>query len=447
MLNSHGTAFAAGGAIPKRYFLGLIGQALSGDSATYNLYVPDTVGANYDLKLALEPLASVKQYVSVVSGMEIIAAGANGGTVPAGGRVNDFHCGGVSPLLSGTKSPDSGARCYGITSDQVVAGAIGAGTTVKNVVYNCPVDFYVPGYEPAGRQYMSYSASGTPVEPVISPQQAFQSLFGNFTPTNSPPDPALLFQQKARRSVLDLVSGDTSRLMARLGAADQVRMQAHLDQIRDLEVRVAAAAPVQTATCVKPADPGADPATDLGAKYSGEVDRAKVFGDLIAMAFTCDLTRVATLMYSMFQSHMSAAPISNGQYTDDLHELGHSVRTPESVATGIRWQVAAFAGIVQKLQNTPEGAGNVLDNTVLVLLNEAGHGHDYLSAGFPDHSTHSTENMACLIAGRAGGLKPGKHIVTAKAHPARVLISAMQAAGVATTTLGEVSGTIPELFT
>jgi hypothetical protein len=448
MLDRHGEAHADGGPIPKRFFLGLIGQALSADDAPTDLYVPSVVGPSYDLKLALTPLAGITQHVSVVSGMEILAAGANGGVVPAGGRVDDFHCGGVSPLLSGVKSSDAGARCNGITSDQVVANAIGTTTTVKSLVYECPVDFYVPGYTAAGREYMSYTAANKPVTATISPAQAFKTLFGSFTaPGPAGPDPNIDFQQRSRRSVLDLVAGNTDRLMQRLGKVDQERIAAHLQQIRDLEKRIAALPPVQTQTCKKPTDPGVDPATDLNAKYSGEKDRAAIFGELVHMAFACDLTRVATLMYSMFQSHMSAAPVTGGKYTNDLHELGHSDRTADAVASGMVWQVDAFATLVKNLQNTPEGAGNMLDNTVLVLLNEAGHGHDYLVASHPDNQTHSTENMACLVAGRAGGLKPGKHIVTSKAHPAQVLISAMNAAGVAQTTLGEVSGTVPELFT
>jgi hypothetical protein len=451
MLNSHGTAYADGPAIPKRFFVGLIGQALSGDGAPTDLYVPDTVGPNYDLKLALSGLVDVKQHVQVVSGMEILAAGNNGGVIPAGGRFDDFHCGGVSPLLSGVRSNGSGATCGGPTSDQVVAAAsANATTTVKSLVFECPVDFYVPGYTAAGREYMSYSAAGKPVTPTISPQEAFKALFGNFAPPGpapAGPDPNIDFQQRSRRSVLDLVAGNTERLMQRLGKVDQDRLNAHLAQIRDLETRISALPPAQTQICSKPTDPGTDPATDLNAKYSGEQARAKVFGDLVHMAFACDLSRVASLMYSMFQSHMSAAPVTTGKYTNDLHELGHSDRTAEAVASGMVWQVSAFADLVKQLQNTPEGAGNMLDNCALVLLNEAGHGHDYSVTPVTDNQTHSTENMACLIAGRAGGLKPGKHVKTAKAHPAQVLISAMTAVGVTGNTLGEVSGTIPELFT
>jgi hypothetical protein len=54
---------------------------------------------------------------------------------------------------------------------------------------------------------------------------------------------------------------------------------------------------------------------------------------------------------------------------------------------------------------------------------------------------------ALLIAGRAGGLEPRKHVVAAGKHPAQVVLSAMNAVGLTAGALGEVSGNIPELFT
>ena len=50
------------------------------------------------------------------------------------------------------------------------------------------------------------------------------------------------------------------------------------------------------------------------------------------------------------------------------------------------------------------------------------------------------------MAGRAGGLAPGGHIVKTGTHPGRVLVSAMQAVGHSGDTLGEVTGNVPELF-
>ena len=54
--------------------------------------------------------------------------------------------------------------------------------------------------------------------------------------------------------------------------------------------------------------------------------------------------------------------------------------------------------------------------------------------------------MVQLVAGRAGGLEPGKHVDTGGAHPAQNLISCMQAVGYEGDTLGEVSGRIDALF-
>jgi hypothetical protein len=205
-------------------------------------------------------------------------------------------------------------------------------------------------------------------------------------------------------------------------------------------------------------DPGADPppggaqgvdaagantyGTNLG--YSNEEQRARVFCDLIHMAFACDLTRVASLMFTMFQSHMNMYALTG--HKCDLHEIGHN-GDPASkgtlgVSKGIAWHMKHFAYLVGKLRDTQEGAGSLIDNAAIVFLHEGGHGLD--TATGKTNSSHSTENMACLIAGRAGGLKPGKHLVAAGKHPANVLITAMNAVGVPGS-LGEVSGALPEL--
>ena len=76
---------------------------------------------------------------------------------------------------------------------------------------------------------------------------------------------------------------------------------------------------------------------------------------------------------------------------------------------------------------------------------EAGHGQQLNDATSPN-ATHSVEKMVLLVAGRAGGLAPGRHIATAQAHPGQVLVSAMQAVGYTKNTFGEVTGPLPDLF-
>ena len=452
-------------AIPLRYLIFFNGQSQGADNdAGPSQIVPATIGANYDLKSALAPLGALKSEVSVISGLKIPTASENGGMVPAGGRRDDFHVSSLSPLLSGVRSPANSASA-GETSDQTVAGFLAGATPFKSLVYRVQADWYLSVSAPYGRDMISYKTDSTnrvvPIPAQTSPAQAFQALFGNFTPPGTDPAVArqLDFDKRSRRSVLDTVIGDTQRLMPKLGAADKLRMQRHLDEIRALEVRVAAIPPPQTSVCVKPATPAADPGVgspqgvngagentytqNLG--YSNEEERARVFCDLIHMAMTCDLTRVASLQMTMFQSHLNMYALT-GQATD-CHELGHGGVPGGSVAQakGIAWHMKHLAYLIQKFKDSQEGNGNMLDNMAIASLWEGGHGFD--PGGNKQNSTHSTENMTVLLAGRAGGLKPGKHIVAAGKHPANVLVTAMKAVGYTKNNLGEVTGEIPELKT
>jgi hypothetical protein len=465
MLDGQGRAHGQG--MPKRYIVCFTGTSLGADGdPLHNDYVPSTVGANYDLKTALAPLAPVKSEVSVVSGLSIPTA--NGGPVPAGGRRDDFHVSSLSPLLSGVRSPTNTSSA-GVTSDQLVAEAIAGDTPFKSLVYRVQVGWYLSVSAPYGRDMMSYKKDGAgkvvPIPPTVSPLDAWKALFSNFTPpVGTMVDPRADLMLRARKSVLDLVAGNTLRLMPRLGSGDRQRLSRHLDELRDLERRVAAVPPPAassgTNSCRKPDSPGPDSppggaqgvdaagentyAVNLG--YSGEEERARLFCDLIHMAVACDLSRVVSLMFTMFQSHMNMYPLTG--HRCDCHEVGHNGDPARkgtlAVSEVIAWHMKHFAYLVGKLRDTPEGAGRLIDNTVLVMLNEGGHGLD--TATGRQYTGHSTQNMACLIAGRAGGLKPGQHVVADGKHPANVLVSAMGAVGAGGGALGEVSGNIPALF-
>jgi hypothetical protein len=353
---------------PKRYLVFFDGQSIGGDGdpLTSEL-VPDAVGRSYDLKTATMPLGALASEVSIVSGLKIPWAAENGGVVPAGGRPDAHHVQSLSPLLSGVKSINGTTRSEGATSDQVVAGAIAGPTTFKSLQYRVQADWYLSVSAPYGRDIISFSQGGSagamPAE--ISPQQAFRSLFGTFTPPGVDPMQAAAFDfnLRQRRSVLDLVVGHTATLVPKLGTADRQRLQRHLDELRALELRVAATPPPQTTLCMKPMDPGPDPAIgtaqpyDMTAMqngyaqndgYSGEDQRAQVFCDLIHMAMVCDLTRVVSLQMTMFQSLLNMYQLT-GQATD-LHELGHGGVSggTHAVSVGIAWHMKWYAYLINK---------------------------------------------------------------------------------------------------
>ena len=89
-----------------------------------------------------------------------------------------------------------------------------------------------------------------------------------------------------------------------------------------------------------------------------------------------------------------------------------------------------------------EGDARLLDRCGIVFVFEGGHGFDPESGEGP--TAHSSENMAAIVAGRAGGLMPLGHIVAPDEHPTRCIVSAMNAVGVPGG-LGDVPSGLPDL--
>jgi hypothetical protein len=245
----------------------------------------------------------------------------------------------------------------------------------------------------------------------------------------------------------------------------------HFDEILALELRLAELPQQSGSACQKPADPGVDPAvggdnagstsssiaTNTG--YSGEHERTRFMLDLIHMAFVCDLTRAATMQITAFQSHMNTYEISrhfdspvplDRAFQADLHEVGHNgdadFRGQLPVSLCLQWHIGHYAYLLDKLKATPEGAGSLLDNSAIVFMPEAGHGRHLNTPSDTAPRTHSVEEMVLLVGGRAGGMRPGRHIASAGAHPAQCLLGCMQAVGYEQDQLGEVQGALGALL-
>lgn len=469
---------------PRRYVLVFAGQAIGGDQwpndywmvdgvragtdeRHYGHYiVPRSLGAGFEMTTPLEPLADLREHWSIVSNLRIpySTTSAEASEVPPGGAYRDFHGGGKSPLLSGTRSTAASFTCNGPTSDQVIARGSAGATLHDSLVYRAQPSWYLSGSSYAGRQYVSYAGMGDPIEAQTSPRVAFDALFRGFMPGDRAATARADFDRRTRRSVLDVIMSRRDRLLSRVGVLDRERLTRHFDQLRDLESRIDALPPAAVGECRVPTDPGADPAVggdnsgsgsdDIrpGSGYSNETERAAIFAELIRMAFTCDLTRVATLQITTFQSHMSVLPFTSAMGTPiyaDLHEVGHNGdannRGQLAVSTCLKWHVQTYAALVRSLAETTEGSSRLIDNTVAVFTPEAGHGTQ-LNDAVTEYQTHSVERMVMLLAGAGERLKLGEHVNGMGGHPAQCLLAAMQAAGHQGETLGEVRGALSEVL-
>ena len=462
---------SAAGVAPTRYVYMFAGVSTGrkfhyADETTTDMLTPDAVGTGYDIKRALTPLEDfgVRDDVSVVTGLEL--PWGQGGSIPAGGRHVRFHAGSLCPLVCGVRSSDDAddEAATAPTSDQIVAGHIAEDTPHPALTYRVQAAYYRGSNGSGGdRGRITYrEAPGGGVEkidPIVSPRLAYESLFGGFIPPEPGANEAALRELETRRSALDIVHGATQRLLPKLGAADKQRLERHLEEVASLSARLEELELPTGGACAVPPDPGDDPPigaangngndteylTDAG--YSNEDLRAEILCDLVHMAFACDLSRVASVMMTMAQCFMNMHPLFG--YETDFHQSSHDAANNglglERLSDACGWHVKHFARLISKLRDTTDFDGSsLLDNTAVVLVFEGGHGFDPQTQ--EPAAPHSSENMAVLIGGRAGGLNAGggQHIPAAGAHPVRVVNAAMRAVGVPND-LGEVSGVIDGL--
>ncbi|HMJ56882.1 MAG TPA: DUF1552 domain-containing protein [Polyangiaceae bacterium] len=418
MFNAHGTAYAGGAAIPKR-----LGIFFWGNGVKLDRWVPATTGAGWTPSPALDPLAALKDNVSVVSGMNIKTGNERG------------HHAGCVGILSGAPMvsqphPNSGyASTFSKPSiDQIAAAAISQGTRFRSLEVG--VSRRTVSGEGTTLHYLSHNGPDSFNPPEYDPAKVFDRLFGTgFVPPSSgtpPVDPSLAL----RRSVLDAVSTDVADLKSRVGAVDRVRLDQHLTNIRSIESRLTQIPPPPppTLSCKLPVKPGSFP--DMSGKEAIE-ERMKAMSDLIAMAFACDQTRVFSLMFS---GSVGSTVFWQVGATSGHHDLTHNEAGNQPMVHDTTvFTMKQFATLLAALKAIPEGAGNLLDSCAILA-----------SSDVADGLAHSINNYPILVAGGAGGaLKyPGVHYKSAGENTSMVLFSLLKAVGLPLTEFGDGGGRV-----
>ncbi|MDQ3034013.1 MAG: DUF1552 domain-containing protein [Myxococcota bacterium] len=447
MLNENGDAYADGGALPCRYFLMHTPTALVVSGSRAEAMTPTRAGFDYDVTPVLTPLGErgVASDVSIVSGLFAPPIDA-----PGGYNV-DYHGQAVYAVMTGMRSGwlEPTWRPQALSPDQLIAQAIGERTRL-------PFLYYQLDPNPGGHQVCYEEVRGFSDEPEfvfrgitpqVSPASAYRSLVMEYVPATAP-DPRADLERRLRVSSLSYARDEITRLQGRLGAADRRTLDEHLTRMRALETRLADLTPSMGAGCADPMHPDSDPA-DLATDLPDQRARASLYVDLIEMAFACDITRTVTLGGA---SGMTGPGMRHEQWSaiGGLHGEVQHASAQENLDAANGFFVDVYAQVLERLKASVEGTGNVLDRTVAVFAMEGGKGltrDDQRSGDGGGDPNHSVDHALMMIAGRAGGLRSGQHVVLTgrDLHPAVVLNTALRAMGVAGT-LGEITGTVDELF-
>ena len=411
MLNSHGTALAAGTPLPKRFATFFFGNGVRLDR-----WVPKTTGTDWALSPALAPLVNVKPYLNVVSGYKVKVPDLRGHHCGSAGILSGYP---FIPLNPGGSNYSS--KFGGPSIDQMAADSIGAKSTFKSI--QLAVSKRATTSEGPTLQVISHRGPDAPLSPLTSPLEAFNKFFAMFTPVN-PNDPV----NRLRSRLLDAVRSDAKRLELQLGASDRHRLDAHLTAVDELQKSINTLPPVITSTCQKPAAINESNQDSGGKERLGAVSKA--MSDILALAWACDLTRVASVQFS---GSVGGTVYSDIGQTDNEHNITHDPGQQDRVHDAVVFVMKNFAYLLEKLKASPEGAGgNLLDSSVLLCSSDVSEG-----------LVHSTSNYPILVAGKAGGLLryPGVHVRSAAGDNASdVLLSCLQASGTGLTSVGKDGG-------
>ncbi|MGA9521369.1 MAG: DUF1552 domain-containing protein [Myxococcaceae bacterium] len=407
MLDSTGTALAQGTPIPRRLVTFFFGNGVRLDR-----WNPSTTGSNWALTDELRPFANVKDYVTVVSGCRVMTPNSRGHHNGAGAILSGY------PVIQVPGTAPYSSKFGGPSIDQVAAGTIGKTTTFPSM--QIAISRRLSRNEGPTLQYISHKNADTPLPPEFSPAGLFNKLFGSFNPTSAS-DP----RQELRVSVLDRVNEDAKRLQQRLGAADRQRLDAHLTAISEIRKQIMALPPELTSSCTKPAAVTLANTDVNGQEQLQAVSQA--MSNLTAVAFACDLTRAVSFQFS---GSVGATAYPMVGVPDQQHALSHNSGRQEDMHKTVVFIMQNFAYLLERLKATPEGAGNMLDNSVLLCSTDVNEG---LSHGISDYPI--------LVAGRAGGaLRSGLHVRTSGRNTSDVLLAVLQAAGTGVTEVGGGAG-------
>lgn len=344
---------------------------------------------NFQLSEILSPLASIKDDIIIVEGVDNHAGRRENG---AGGG----HPRGTGSLLTGrplNRDPDrfqEGGWASGISLDQFIANKLNLGQ--KTQFHSLQVG--VRSLRTRTQRTISYAGSDAPIFPESDPYALFDRVFADVST-----DQAALERIRAqRRSVLDRVNSQLQTFKRKVGAQDRHRIEAHLNAVRSIEQRLSQPPP-SAETCDVPS---------LGQRIDFKAnDNMPTIGklqmDLLAHALQCDQTRVATLQFSTGTSKVIHTWLGQTGIANNHHELSHSTDNPTARAKIVainKWYSEQFAYFVNKLKSIPEGNGTLLDNTLVVYLNELGKGRG-----------HSTDDLPIVMAGQLGGLfETGRYV-------------------------------------
>lgn len=280
---------------------------------------------------------------------------------------------------------------------------------------------------------LSHYGPGRPIPAMHRPQEIFNKLFNPYA-NKSIED--VRGQLKREASVLDLMMENYKSLHGKVSSEDKQKMDEYLESVRALEQRVE-----RTSQWTHMPLPKVDTkGLDLEANYQNPSEYLRCMYDLMYLALRTDSTRFITFMTE--SEHSTGNPVGNFAnqlfgYTGATHDIAHK-RPRDASLQWERWRAEQHAYFLKRLRDTPEGDGNMLDNTAVLW----GSAHP--------HGSHGTKNYPIQITGgNKLGFKHGKlhtYGESNKVPLGNLFVSMLNAVGAPTESFADSTGELTEIM-
>lgn len=376
------------------------------------LWSPEGVGKNYDLvpESALSPLAEWRKYLTVVSNTDTRMAEPFDAPEIGG---DHFRSSAVFLTQAHPKQTQGSDLYVGTSMDQLIARKIGASTAIPSM------QLCIENLDQAGGCYYNYACAYTdtiswasPSEPlpmIRNPRVAFDLLFGagnnNADRTN---------RRNANKSILDWITGEVSGLKKSLGNEDRARIDKYLTDIRELERRI------QTVEAKNSSGEARElPEAPIGVPDSF-AEHMQLMFDFQVLAFQSDMTRVFSFKTGRDASSR-AFPESgtNAGFHPASHHGGRESAILDFNKIN-KYHVSMLPYFLNKLKETQDGDGNLLDKTVIMY-----------GSPMSDPNLHAHRRCPLFFLGKgAGRLEGDMHLKAPDGTPmANVMLSILHKFG------------------
>jgi Protein of unknown function (DUF1552) len=380
-------------------------------------WIPTTIGRNFELPPILKPLAPVRSHINVLSGLSHLQADTFGDGTGDHPRSSAVWLTGVHAY--DRSRPDIEVR-LATSVDQLAARAIGETTQVPSIEMNLdlPTQGACDTSDCFFNNTISWRNPTTPNPAEAHPRLVFERLFGD---GGSPAQ--RMARMKVNGSILDSVMQEVSSLDRTLGPGDRTKLAEFLDSVREIEQRIQSVEKRGIQAVSLPERP-----TDIPAAFDEHI---KLMFDLQLLGFQADITRVFTMIVCRELSGRTYPQIG---VPDPHHPCSHHRNDPALIVKKAKidtYHVELLSYFLQKLQNTKDGDGTLLDQGLILY-----------GGGMGDGNLHRHSNLPCLMAGKFGGqFETGRHLAYKLDTPmSNLLLAILNKANVQVDKIGDSTG-------